>query len=128
MQVNIRGNLQFSFALLVAGLLQYVNQGMIASLPFWFHGKLNTEALQGSGCIWMKYGFKVGIVLRSFVCLQNCTQSPVPLNSSRNTQTVSFCQSLPPDSLAMCQRNICLFLPQFLYPLTFNCFPHSQPC
>lgn len=43
-------------------------------------------------------------------------------------QTMSFCQSLPPDSLAMCQRNICLFLPQFLYPLTFNCFPHSQPC
>lgn len=128
MQINGWDNLQFSFALLVAGLLQYVNQGMIASLPFWFYGKLNTEALQESGCIQMKNRFKAGIALRSFICLHNCTQSPVPLSSNRNTQTMNFCQSLPPDSLAVCQRNICLFVPQFLYALTFNCFPHSQPC
>lgn len=66
MQINGWGNPQFSFALLVAKLLHYANQGMIASLPFCFHGKPNTEALQESGCNGMKNGFKAGIVLRSF--------------------------------------------------------------
>lgn len=100
---------------------------MIASLPFWFQGKLNTKALQECGCVWMKNEFKVGTVLRSFVYLQNL-QNPVPLNSKRNTQTTSFCQSLPPVSLAMCQGNICFFLPQLFYSLTFIWFLNSHSC